>query len=419
MPVDIQLASRGTYGYCPIAVSGDVTIEGNGATLQVTPAPDVDGVAVHANARLVIRNLNFGPTPAPIPPEYSNSSCGFGFWPPFIQCPTVEHPVFINGGTLLLENVSIVDVDLGYGFLLTNYGDTTLLNSTIYHIVGGYVNVPLLPLGFSGTTLDVVHSTIADNSPSGVFYADSNPYKGKVRLANSIVISPNGPICSLPPDLDEFVSAGGNLIGDFSCKSNGQIDRAGFGVQPLDVGLHGGVVKTLALDTSSLAIGFGRPANCAATDARGVARNAATGCDAGAYEVGGGNGKLSATGMSGLYFNAANNGHYVSIQKLFGNQSLVIWNTFDEQGVPAWLYGVGKIAGNQIHVEQVAQNVGGTLHSGGGVTGSTPTLWGTLDVDLSDCYNASLSYDSLFPQFGSGSTVLQRLVFLDGVNCAR
>jgi len=79
---------------------------------------------------------------------------------------------------------------------------------------------------------------------------------------------------------------------------------------------------------------------------------------------------------------------------------------------------VGIINGNQIHVAQVAQNVGGTLHPGGGVSGSTPTLWGSFDVNLSDCYNASLSYSSLLPQFGTGSTTLQRLVFLDGVNCA-
>jgi len=97
----------------------------------------------------------------------------------------------------------------------------------------------------------------------------------------------------------------------------------------------------------------------------------------------------------------------------------VIWNTFDQNGVPAWLYGVGTVNGNQIHVEQVAQNVGGILHAGGGVSGATPTLWGTLDVNLSDCYNASLSYNSVLPQFGSGSTTLLRLAFLDGVNCAR
>ena len=142
-------------------------------------------------------------------------------------------------------------------------------------------------------------------------------------------------------------------------------------------------------------------------------------CDSGAYEVGGGNGKLSATGMSGLYFNASNNGHYISIQRLAGHLALVIWNTFSENGTPAWLYGVGTVSGDQIHVEQVAQNVGGILHAGGGVSGAIPTLWGTFDVNLSDCYTASLSYNSVLPQFGSGSTTLQRLAFLDGVNCAR
>jgi len=69
-------------------------------------------------------------------------------------------------------------------------------------------------------------------------------------------------------------------------------------------------------------------------------------------------------------------------------------------------------------VTQVGRNSGGKLLPGGEVVGSHAALWGTMDVDLSDCYTAKLSYNSNDPNFGSGSTPLTRLAFVDGVNCA-
>jgi hypothetical protein len=108
----------------------------------------------------------------------------------------------------------------------------------------------------------------------------------------------------------------------------------------------------------------------------------------------------------------------VSIQRLHDDTALVIWNTFDENGMPAWLYGVGSVSGKTIHVPQVARNTGGKLLPGGDVVGSHAAVWGTFDVTLSDCYNAQLSYSSSDPEFGSGKTSLTRLAFLDDVNCA-
>src|SRR5262249_51959421 len=111
--------------------------------------------------------------------------------------------------------------------------------------------------------------------------------------------------------------------------------------------------------------------------------------------------------------------HYVSIQRLRNNTALVIWNTFDENGTPVWLYGVGDVlSGSYIHVGEVAQNVGGKLQPGGNVTGSKAQLWGYLNVAFTDWYNARLAYTAQVPFFGAGATSLQRLAFLDGVDCA-
>jgi len=125
------------------------------------------------------------------------------------------------------------------------------------------------------------------------------------------------------------------------------------------------------------------------------------------------------SGTTGLYFNHANNGHYVTVQRVFDNNALVIWNTFDENGKPAWMYGVGAINGGSIHVEQVAENLGGILQPGGAVSGVTPTLWGTFDLDVSSCYTATLNYHSVLPQFGNGTVHLERLAFVTGLDCSQ
>src|SRR5262249_24080896 len=148
-------------------------------------------------------------------------------------------------------------------------------------------------------------------------------------------------------------SLGGNVVGDGSCGLNGPNDRIADALVR-DRGTHGGVVLTVALDNASPAIGNGVAAQCEAVDARGRARGASR-WHSGAYEFGGGDGQLSRTGMSGLFFNPSNDGHYVSIQRLRNDTALVIWNTFDEHGTPAWLYGVGAVSGDHIHVDQVAQ----------------------------------------------------------------
>ena len=404
----IYLASNGNYAACSLQVTGSVTIDGNGARLAVPAAffTDSSQVTIAAGAHLTLRNVELTDGSRPATRTGKASA---------LPGPAT----IVNQGTLLLDSVAMPKQQIAFGYvalggstnhLFDNKGTLILRNVTLDNVVdlasdasGGLLN----------GTVEISHSTIVYPSGGNVWLIGSGP----VSVGNSVIINGSGPICSPSVARTSFVSRGGNVVSDKACGFNAPSDRVTGNAKLLDYARHGGVVPTLALDNGSPAIGNGVLADCEATDARGLARGASA-CDSGAYEVGGGNGKLSSTGMSGLYFNAANNGHYVSIQKLFADQALVIWNTFDEQGVPAWLYGVGTIGGNQIHVPQVAQNVGGKLHEGGSVDVSTPTLWGSFDVTLSDCYNATLSYSSPLPQFGTGSTTLQRLAFLDGVNCA-
>ena len=252
----------------------------------------------------------------------------------------------------------------------------------------------------------ISNSTIANNA--GSLFDDQST----VSIGNSIVVG-NQPGCALNPVIS---SLGGNVSDDSSCKLSATNDRLVADAHLLEIGTHGGVVQNVALRNDSPAIGNAIVANCEATDARGFSRGQSA-CDSGAYEFGGGNGQISATGMSGLFYNSANDGQYITIQRLHNDSALVIWNTFDENGAPAWVYGVGDVSGQSIHVSQVGRKSGGTL-MGGTVVGASAAVWGTMDVNLSDCYNMTLSYNSSDPNFGSGSTPLTRLAFLDGVDCA-
>ncbi|HZX90593.1 MAG TPA: hypothetical protein VFE67_08125, partial [Rudaea sp.] len=159
--------------------------------------------------------------------------------------------------------------------------------------------------------------------------------------------------------------------------------------------------------------------NCEAADARGTVRNVAArgGCDSGAYEFGGGRGLLSESGMSGFFYDAAADGHYVTVQRLDWSSTLVIWNTFDKNGQAAWIYAIGEVNGNHIHA-QGAQNVGGVLQPGGAPTGSHGFVWGDIDIDLHNCFGGTFRYDSPLPNFGSGQFPLNRLAFLGDLDCS-
>lgn len=407
----IILARGGHYDGCSLQVTGDVTIDGAGAQMPLIEYRSNDGthtsnqITVGTGATLNVRNLNFRDS-------VSTGAAKTGATQPKFLA--TYFAAISNSGTLVLDSVSIFGESFGRngiesigGGSIGNSGNLILRNTTIANNANVDDAFPFLQ-----GNVEISHSTIANNSVGRVFGG------GTVSIANSIIVNTSGPICSGADFPTQFTSRGGNIVGDSSCQFSSANDHVVADAHFLDFGPHGGVADTLALDYDSPAVRNGFAANCEAADARGKARGQ-NGCDAGAYEVGGGQGKLSESGISGLYFNSANNGHYVLVQRLPGGDALVMWNTFDEKGAFAWMYGVGTVTGTKIHIAQMAQNIGGLLHQGGAVTGATPTLWGTLDLNFSDCHSATLNYQSALPLFGSGSINLQRLVYVDGLDCSQ
>jgi len=416
-PSLIILARNGHYVGCMLEMTGTIVIDGAGANL---PAEQMDsqgnftgfGIHVAQGGSLTLRNLNMigttqtsssDPKSASIRVQGPKPSIAIGSDPKIF----VEGNLVLDSVSIAFNTTDIIPTPEGGVFVegggLFYGGNITLRNVTITANIGQEGYIPL----FAGTPIVTIsHSTIANNQ-NIVFNA------GNISIGNSIITG-NTHTCSSGVHL---TSLGGNVTDDASCGLAGTNDRVVSNASLLELDTHGGVVKNVALRNDSPAIGNAVVSNCEATDSRGFSRGQ-TACDSGAYEFGGDSGQISKTGMSGLFYNPANDGHYVTIQRLHDDTALVIWNTFDENGVPAWLYGVGAVSGQSIHVGQVGRNSGGKLLPGGDVVGSHAALWGTIDVSLSDCYNAKLNYNSTDPNFGSGSTPLTRLAFLDGVNCA-
>ena len=420
-PALILLANKGQYGACLLVVSGAITIDGAGSTITLSsitstaPSPPTQ-IYVQQTGSLTLRNINLGAHPtaadhaasaevAVASPSRQPSVSAF-----------VESSRIDNLGSLVLDSVSLSGFVLGSNSglishaMMTNEGNLVLRNvSFVNNVLNG------LSMLVSSGTVAISHSTFVNNASGTGGLLNANP-NGTISIANSLFSNNDGGACATG---GRIASLGGNVITDGSCGFNQPGDRvvadAGLGT----FGDNGGLVGTVLLNGSSVAVRNGVAANCEAADARGTVRNvvARGGCDSGAYEFGGGRGLLSEGGMSGFFYDASADGHYVTVQRLDWGSTLVIWNTFDKNGQAAWIYAIGEVTGNHIHA-QGAQNLGGVLQPGGAPTGSHGFVWGDIDIDLQNCFGGTFRYNSPLPNFGSGQFPLNRLAFLGDLDCS-
>lgn len=185
-----------------------------------------------------------------------------------------------------------------------------------------------------------------------------------------------------------------------------------------------GTLAQIPLGAGSQAIDTAAQPYCPDTDSAGTSRpqdgnhDGIASCDVGAFEVTTDSNDFRMAGMNGLFFDAATDGHYVTIERTTANKALVIWNTFDERGQQAWVYGVGPIVGATIVVDAYI-NVGGKLLQGiGPPLGQEAQAWGKMKVTISNCMKGVFSYESSFPNFHSGQFDLDRLAFVHALGCS-
>jgi len=396
-PTTAQLARSGNYvssitSTCGLDLkAGNLTIEGNGSTLT---AQEICGLGttlgVEYGASLTIRNLQV---------KDQTDTCLIG---------SSSARISSGGGTLALENVTV----WGNGLVSNTF------NGNVFGI-GGSPTVTMRNTTWINASLtssfEAYNSTFINSKltlgPSG-FVPQS-----AILLSNSLLSSATR-ICFGTDDAP-LASFGGNVLTDSGCGLSTSTGDKIVSVLTLPAADdHGGLVPTMQIGYGHPAYRFGVAQYCEATDARGVTRNAAN-CDSGAYESGGGLGLVTENGMNGLYYvPGISNGHYVSVQRIHDNKDvMVFWNTFDQNGEPAWIFGVGTLTSDRHIHAAMYRNLGGVLQPGGSPTGAKPSEWGTVDIDVTSCSAAQFAYQSSLPEFGSGQFLLTRLAFESAINC--
>jgi len=426
-PSLIVLANKGRYALCQLVVSGNISIDGAGAEMALASQTNTyfqSQVQVLKGGSLTLRNINLG-SPSTDTAAVSRAQPAVAAL--VAGAPASPSQIFVsnaaiaNLGTLTLDAVSVSGIQYAssgtlFEAMIVNAGALFMRNVSVSANSGNQSLIEMLD-----GSADIVHSTFAANS-TGAYGILSAVSTGAITVANSVLMNDASPICTaatVESPQGRIVSRGGNVTSDASCAFSSSGDRvfadAGLGA----FGDNGGLVSTVLLNGSSIAVHNGVAANCEASDARGVTRNVAArgGCDSGAYEFGGGRGLLPQGGMSGFFYDASADGHYVTVQRLDWGSTLVIWNTFDKNGQAAWIYAIGEANGKHIHA-QGAQNLGGVLQPGGAPTGSHGIVWGDIDIDLQNCFGGTFSYNSPLPNFGSGQFPLNRLAFLGDLDCS-
>ena len=177
---------------------------------------------------------------------------------------------------------------VGVGGGIDNNGTLTVINSTFTDNSapsggGGIYD----DFGDSST---VTNSTFSGNSSAGVFGSGAIFSYGsdQLTLGNNIIAnSPSGGNCGV--NYAQLGNAGGNLDTDGTCFGTVSPDPL---LGPLQN--NGGPTETMSISMASPAFAGANPANCPATDQRGVLRPQFMACDIGAYEFDTANSLLTA-----------------------------------------------------------------------------------------------------------------------------
>lgn len=118
-------------------------------------------------------------------------------------------------------------------------------------------------------------------------------------------------------------------------------------------------------------------------------------------------------GLSGTWFDPAHRGEGITLQWLQRDEAVLYWYTYDDQGNPYWVQGLGTWQEGRVEFPRLV-----SLEVD--MAGDTPEPrlieWGELTLEM-DCSSATMSYDSPLQGFGSGTQDLQRLTSLHRLPC--
>ena len=377
------------YWFADFFVSGTVTIEGRGAELRLPPAyyPQISGA-------LRLRDVDL------VGSRYEVVG-------------TSGRAFITNRGALSMSGVSISNVEYSGctttspepTVVLDNQGSADLVNTVLYSNAFTYTQ-PSPPtcdpveiantgeLTLNNATLHSGLPPIRNIGTGSATVANSLVQGGvldacrsrTVSLGGNVLVSPGW--CLEPHATDQIVSSVLDLVLDttsrrfiWTAAGSPGIDEAGLGEVP-----------------------------CADVDLRGYLRVDGH-CDAGAVE------RNAAPPFSvetdGMWVDDANDGHYLLINHVGQNRTIVYWQTFDADGLPRWYYGFATPRRNRLVIE-LSENTG-VAFAGGGIGGEVSgDIVGSMALELTDCGRMDIDYD--LPE-DSGRFSMRPLTALAGRRC--
>lgn len=120
--------------------------------------------------------------------------------------------------------------------------------------------------------------------------------------------------------------------------------------------------------------------------------------------------------VGGLWFDPAASGQGLQLDVLSGGRAAVTWYTYDADGEPLWLFGLGRVQGNAIEAE-VGSARGGRFITDGEQPNPAFTARGQLRIEFDGCDSATLVYEDLGGGLADGTRPLQRLTSPQGTRC--
>src|SRR5688572_12509077 len=131
-------------------------------------------------------------------------------------------------------------------------------------------------------------------------------------------------------------------------------------------------------------------------------------------------------GISGSWYDPAQPGYGVHIEVLAPataggpNRVAMAWYTYNRQGGgQRWIVGDGTVnaSGRIAVISNAISTTGGGFPPNFNPASVQSTPFGTITLEFSGCNNATLSFTSSDPNFGSGSVPLQRLTSIANLPC--
>jgi serine protease AprX len=124
-----------------------------------------------------------------------------------------------------------------------------------------------------------------------------------------------------------------------------------------------------------------------------------------------------ASARSGAWYDPSRSGEGWLLEVFDESRVALYWFTFDPEGRPAWLMGVGTLDGERLSLPQVLRVTGPKFGEDFRSDEVVAASWGSLEVDFAGCNAGVLRYRGDDPGWGSGEREVVRLTRLMGIDC--